>query len=415
MSNILKESGFLTIDLDALAKKQKETNTENSSDTNDTKPSSTTVAPDSAQTDNGETEAGEVDATDERKPEEETDIINKVIFDPKTEVPKNFDWKIARTKILKDNAKNPESKKPESELLNQFWSAYLNKVYGQELAELMSNLGDQFKQDFTEYGFESKANPLATFFKLSFVKKLLKTKKLNSARYKAIHEAFDKKLVADSEFLKQNSYNILYCGDLYNKSASDMVLYLKAQKSILSPSASTYGKDLLNRNRRIFIQLPGGPKNKNLADKATVTAIIKHQQQNSNLPTKTLENVILNSLELVNILMKSYKLTADFDEAEEGAADESSQRSSTVFNNNTITKIQQEAKKAKTLAPVGAALFYLSKAGNAQATKALNSSKYSAITLADLNKYSRGLGLDRIKIDAAKIDTFVTKLINITV
>lgn len=420
MSNILNESGFLTFDLDALVKNQsKKEDSSPDANTNSPKTDNATdpakLSADSTEGDSSNEDADKAGASETDDPE--TALINKVIFDPKTEVPQDFDWKAARTKLLRDNAKNPEAKKPESEILKQFWTAYLNKVYGPDLAKLLDNLGDLFKKDFTEHGFEAKTNPLATFFKLKFVKKLLIDKKLNSAKYQAIHEAFagSTKLVADSEFLKQNSYNILYCNDLYNKPASDMILYLKAQKSILPPNAGSYNKALLNKNRRVFYQIPGGPKNINLSDKNAVAAVIKHQQQNSNVPSKTVENVTLNSLELVKILMQNYKFETGQNDAEEDIAGEETLNTSASFSNNTVVKIQQEAKNAKTLAPVGAALFYLSKVGSAQASKALNNTKYSSITLADLNKYSKSLGLDRIKVDSAKADSFAAKLINIKI
>jgi hypothetical protein len=78
---------------------------------------------------------------------------------------------------------------------------------------------------------------------------------INSQTYKAIHNAVARRYMADSEFVKQNNYNILYCLDLYKgKTAKDIEEYLAQQKKVLNPSAPAYNAKTLAKNVKIFLK-----------------------------------------------------------------------------------------------------------------------------------------------------------------
>jgi hypothetical protein len=87
--------------------------------------------------------------------------------------------------------------------------------------------------------------------------KLLNTGLLNISTFKAIYNAVAKKLAADSEFITERAYNIIYCPDLYRKSAKEMAEYLTLQSKILSPSAGAYDGKIQLENRRIFLHIDG--------------------------------------------------------------------------------------------------------------------------------------------------------------
>lgn len=229
MSRQLLEADFLTLDIQSLfGNKQAEG-----------KP---------AAKDNGDTKDGSTKAGGNKAPSVKgASVSNKT----------NWDKELKRR--LDDNkALDPESRESEFDIESRFWDDYFAaNNYDPEVAEWLKTI-DLLKKDFKTLGFNNKENPLVSFFKNKWVQThLIKTKLINSNTYKAIHNALAKRYIADSEFLKSNNYNIIYCKDWYDKPLPDMVTYLAHQQKSLPPSGvSHYDEDRQNRNISIFL-MPG--------------------------------------------------------------------------------------------------------------------------------------------------------------
>lgn len=126
------------------------------------------------------------------------------------------------------------------------------------VAKLLT-LGDPFVKALKVLGFKkddtkSDKNPILAFVKQEYVQNnLINTGLLSATTFKAIYNAVAKKLVADSEFFKANTYNIIYCRDLYSKSPAEMEKYLALQNHVLSASAVQYTPADQIFNKKVFI------------------------------------------------------------------------------------------------------------------------------------------------------------------
>lgn len=136
----------------------------------------------------------------------------------------------------------------ELEFFNAFFSCYWSKNVTIKL--LQNHL---LQNDIKTLGFDPLVNPILAFFLNPFTKELLENGLLDKVKYKAIHNSVAKHLMAESEYVKENNYNILYCVDLYNKTAADIETYLTYQKSILVPSMKKYNDKTKAKNIQIFL------------------------------------------------------------------------------------------------------------------------------------------------------------------
>jgi hypothetical protein len=135
--------------------------------------------------------------------------------------------------------------------------------FSEEIIKKLLSFGEPFKKACKVLGFKIElgngSNPILAFVHQPWVQKeLLNTGLLNVSTFKAIYNAVAKKLVADSEFFArepQNDYNIIYCKDLYRRSAKEIEEYLILQRSILTGGSYTSEKQL--KNRRIFLHIAG--------------------------------------------------------------------------------------------------------------------------------------------------------------
>ena len=130
------------------------------------------------------------------------------------------------------------------------------------LVKKLLDLGEPFKTACKKLGYKVKqengSNPILAFVLQSYVQERLITPGLlNRNTFKAIYNAVAKNLVADSEFFSTNNYNIIYCQDLYRKTASEMESYLKEQSQILTTSASSYSSKVQTANKKAFIHISG--------------------------------------------------------------------------------------------------------------------------------------------------------------
>ena len=169
------------------------------------------------------------------------------------------DWaKELKDRLAENNALESSERQSDYEVESQFFEDYFHNAnkWDAACAEQLISLGDPLKKAIKVLGFKRSANPILGFITNSYViTKLIKTKLLNVNTFKAIYDAVSKKLVVDSEFFTSNDYNIIYCQDLYRRTAAEMLEYLKIQKTVLDPSASTYTKADQERNKRIFFYI----------------------------------------------------------------------------------------------------------------------------------------------------------------
>lgn len=144
------------------------------------------------------------------------------------------------------------SRKSKGEAELEFFSAFFNCYWSKNVTtKLLQN--HLLQSDIKALGFDPLINPILAFFLNPFTKELLENGLLDKTKYKAIHNAVAKHLMAESEYVKENNYNILYCLDLYNKTAADIETYLAYQKSVLVPSMKKYNDKTKARNIQIFL------------------------------------------------------------------------------------------------------------------------------------------------------------------
>ena len=162
--------------------------------------------------------------------------------------------KILKDRIEEYNNRDPEHKRAESEgdIRAKFWKDFFENRWKPDVAEKLLQI-DLIKQDIEEIGFDPLINPLLAFILTSFAQKMLVAGLLNAETYKAVHNAVAYDYLADSELVKENTYNILYCVDLYRQPSVDAEKYLKYQKSILNPSAPAYGDKTRVKNIQVFL------------------------------------------------------------------------------------------------------------------------------------------------------------------
>lgn len=169
-------------------------------------------------------------------------------------VDKNTDWSKELQQRLDDNKKlHPEAQEATHVIEERFWQDFFNSNWSKAVALQLMRI-DQLKKDIKKLGFKKQANPLLAFFKDKYVQeKLVLTNLINLNTYKVIHNAIAGKYIADSELLKANSYNIIYCQDLYKKPLADMMSYLKKQKELLPTNIKIYDKDRIAKNKKVFL------------------------------------------------------------------------------------------------------------------------------------------------------------------
>lgn len=163
--------------------------------------------------------------------------------------------------------------------------------------------GEPFKKICVAFGYDihpgNGGNPILAFVLQDYIKPLIKNGALNVNTFKALYNAVAKHLMADSEFFVRNSYNIIYCKDLYTKSPKEIEEYLILQRKILSPSAKQYSVEDQIRNRKVFLYINGitrnnGEEELNIIKRAkSINAI-----ENKDKILKDVSNAKLNSIKL---------------------------------------------------------------------------------------------------------------------
>lgn len=195
---------------------------------------------------------------------------------------------------------------------------------------------------------------------------LIKTKLLNVNTFKAIYNAVANQLVADSEFLKVNDYNIIYCKNLYTKSAKEMQEYLKIQKNILETNVSTYTLESQMQNKKVFIHFNKikGFNSKFENDAKKYAEAVKSLQLD---PKKlSIRKATLNSLEQANAILAAFGRQVTGNE-------ETTTHLSTKSQTNIVNKLNEPSE-------ILAALLYLGMTTDStKVEKALNNDKLRSV------------------------------------
>ena len=166
------------------------------------------------------------------------------------------DWGKELDNRLEANKKlSREARSEDYEVEIEFFKDYFN-INFKDCAKELLDIGQPLRKALTVLGFDNTVNPILGFISIKEVQeKLIKTKLLNNKTFLAIFNAVAKNLVADSEFFNYNDYNIIYCQDLYRKSASEMEDYLKLQNKILKVNVESYDNNVKLKNKKVFIYI----------------------------------------------------------------------------------------------------------------------------------------------------------------
>ncbi len=165
------------------------------------------------------------------------------------------DWSGELDRRLADNrALSREARKDDYQIEVAFFEEYFtsNPDFN-PCGEQLITFGGPLHKAIKVLGFDKNTNPILAFIVNNFVKNsLIKPGLLNATTFRAIYTAVAQKLVAQSQFLNANDYNIIYCKDLYKMSVKEILEYLSIQNQILPAKASRYTKEMLNRNKQVF-------------------------------------------------------------------------------------------------------------------------------------------------------------------
>ena len=300
--------------------------------------------------------------------------------------PANFNWeKELQTRLADNKALSAEARRPEVKIEQEFWEEFFTNKWPADIAKMLDLVvGEQLKKDIRILGFTSKTNPIIAFLRLKYVQdKLIRTKLLNANTYKAIHNAVAKNLVADSEFFNATDYNIIYCQDLYTKSANVIEKYLRYQKQVLPTNVSKYTLDMQNDNKRVFLLI----RKLNLS-KASSAEKAQAIMQNDTVTKSSVKaaNTKLNDLKIIEEILKlSGKISDTPDETEDDTDKKTEQASSDA----TLSKF---ANRLKNLAEAQAALqFIVMQTQNAEAAAGLKNEKFSSVSAASLAEATKSV------------------------
>jgi hypothetical protein len=201
---------------------------------------------------------GKVDTSkpsfDEPEETEEPNTATVAQNNGKETLPKAGAWdnwgRLLKRRIAQNNEAT-SNKKSQYEVENTFFEEFFKANWEADIAAKLIDIGEPLRKILKVLGFRVE-NSMLIFITLDFTKELLRSGKLNVLTFKAIYNALAKKLVVDSEFRKQNKYNIIYCKDLYNRSPKEMEQYLEIQSGILKASSATYDATTQVYNKRVF-------------------------------------------------------------------------------------------------------------------------------------------------------------------
>ena len=331
-----------------------------------------------------------------------TKNINTDEYPPKATDSKSWtawgEW--LETRLKDNNDLDKEAKMSSIEITNEFFENFFVTNWGQDVGTKL-NAFNNIRKYFIRNNkvnlasFTPETSPLLKFLTKDFTTKLITDNKFKSGTFNTILLAYKDALVEASVFagdIKEvGKYNILYCLDLYEKSPTDMLAYLKLQKSVLEAGNAVKNK-LTFLKSNAFTSSEPEERAKEIKDQ------IKTGKLPGDLPSEseTLETCKLNNLDLV-------KLIADSDHTIPATLNSAGQ-------DTVIAKLP-------TLEDKFAAIFALSlTTSSADAKQALKDSRFSGLSaedrLAAATKLASSDILPKGQIKKSDADALVAKIIS---
>jgi hypothetical protein len=219
------------------------------------------------------TEATQEEENQEAQTTDEEDKSNSTEQEPVEENYPNagefLKWGEWLKNKLEENAKLEQGKKqPEQKILDSFFEKFFKTNW---TGNAGTNLVEIFKDDRARVIFLKDGNQVRLdcfdptkfaflqFLTGDFAKDIISQGKLSKKNFLGLVKscATKQRVVPDSELVKQNDYNLIYCPALYDNESNALFSYLAAQKSVFSD----YSKEEQIKNKRAFIYL----KNKSTA------------------------------------------------------------------------------------------------------------------------------------------------------
>ena len=186
-----------------------------------------------------------------------------------------------------------EARESDSSIEAKFFEDYFNNAneeWDAHCAKQLLCMGEPLRKALKVLSFDRDVNPILGFILNDFViTELIKPGLLNANTFKAIYNAVAKKLIDDNEFFAYNDHNIIYCKNLYRKSANEILSYLELQSNILPEKT---------KNIHVFIN------NAQLKEKDFAKRAKEIEAKLTELPTASIKDGELNSLELADTIRK---------------------------------------------------------------------------------------------------------------
>ena len=328
------------------------------------------------------------------------------------------DWKKELEKRLTHNRSLPShARVSEYDVESKFFEDYFyngNPAWDKSCAKQLISLGEPLKKIMKVLGFSKKTNPILGFITDRYViNNLIKTKLLNASTFKAIYNAVAKKLIANSELLVSNDYNIVYCRDLYKKPVAEILEYIKLQGKVLLPRGEEYSVEDVARNIKTFFYIEEVSEQ----DAKERKAAIENLPDNVTLPNAKNSNTVLNELAFAKVMGGANTETDIENEDTETAdetADETAETNKLSTVNAFVAQIQKAGDQRTAKARFFAALQYLSmNTGNGYASKALAHDVFSGITVPDVISASKAIAniMKNNKLAAEDIKDFISKIL----
>ena len=305
-------------------------------------------------------------------------------------------WEKILKKRIEDNNALGADKNPDYDVEAEFFEDFFSTNWEADLMPFLMALGEPLRKAIKVLKFEPTHNPILGFLTKEFAKELLRSRKLNVLTFKAIFNAVANKLVADTEFINQaNNYNIIYCKDLYNKSAKEMEEYLKLQSEILKVSESSYTAKKQEENKKVFfvvatdkVQNDDGKEELEPHKRA---ALIRGLTSSG---IEDITNATLNDLELAKLIRSNTSDTVHMSKEKQDVI------------TNSLTKVSQ----------IFAALVALSvNSKNEKATAALSNDKFKNVDPGSIVSATAELATNKIipagRLQKDEVDTLVDKLL----
>lgn len=306
------------------------------------------------------------------------------------------DWSKELKTRLTDNRKLATSERAsEYDVESQFFEDYFyngHPAWDNDCAKQLVSLGEPLKKVMKVLGFSKKTNPILGFITDQYViNNLIKTKLLNVNTFKAIYEAVAKKLIANSELLVANDYNIIYCKDLYKKSAAEMLKYIELQAKVLLPRGEEYSAEDTARNVKTFFYLDEVQEQ----DVKERKAAIEKLTDDGTLPKAKSGSTVLNKLAFTKVMLGGGSSKEETEENEDtnnndSETDDTSSRQPIQVSAliKALSAGDQKTRKARFFA----SLQYINMhTGNRYAGNALDNKVFSDISISDVARASKAV------------------------